>query len=143
MKALDPDHGEVVPAQTSMIISYFGNNISLVNANKITAAVIEYVKAQNIAYESITTDYVPDTLATDNASYIANMDAAAAVSIGGGGKLVSAFAAGVVKGSVNIGTIANQTKRYCISLVNGVLTDACVTYLTSADGQAFLATLTA
>ena len=146
-KALDPTYGEETDVQTVLTISYYGLYISSLNADKITAEIKRYFTASSIEYDDVLTDYVLETVGTDNANFAANISENSDMSIGGGAKstLDDAFVANgfTVVSKQQLGTIAGETKRYCHTFNSGELTVACLNYLLSTDGQAFLATLTA
>ena len=145
-KALDPTYGEEVEAQTVLTISFFGNYISLANANKICEEAESYFTSALIDFTSVEPDYISAETATKNADYAAAISKDSDMSIGGGAKLSNDIfvAEGfTVTDRQNIGTIAGETNRYCSTFNNGALTTAFATYLLSTEGQAFLATLTA
>ena len=143
-KALDPDYGEQAEVQTVLTISYYGLFITSANASAITAEIKRYFTANSIAYDDVVTDYVLDTVGTDNATYAAAISKSSDISIGGGAKLSNdTFVAEgfTVYDRQQIGAIANQTKRYYSTFNDGELTVACAAYLLSEAGLAFLAAL--
>ena len=144
---LDPDYTPTPEAQMVLTISFYGRYISNTNAGKIVDEIKRYFTASDIEYTNVIKDYVTADDGPDNDSYAAAILSTSDMSIGGGAiaSLNTAFETNgfTIAKKQNLGTIAGETKRYAHTFNTGELTEACLTYLLSTDGQAFLATLTA
>ena len=144
---LDPDYTPTPETQMVLTISFYGRYISDTNAGKIVDEIKRYFTASDIEYTNVIKDYVTADDGPDNDSYAAAILSTSDMSIGGGAiaTLNTAFENNgfTIAKKENLGTIAEQTKRYAHTFNTGELTEACLAYLLSPTGQEFLGTLTA
>ena len=145
-KALDPTYGEAVAVQSTLKISYYGRYITEDNAKAVTAKVKEYFTSQSITYTEVYTDWINATTGNKNSTFVAAMADDADLVLCGASALTSVLNGDerfTVLSTETIGTIQGENDRLVHILVDGNLTRAAVEYLTSTEGKAFLAGLTA